>query len=46
MNIFVQPIDKAGSKDGVKRITAETARHLNNFLQGTTHVPLHQGLWW
>ena len=31
MNIFVQPIDKAGSKEGVKRITAETARDISNY---------------
>ncbi|HOB01743.1 prolyl oligopeptidase family serine peptidase [Casimicrobium huifangae] len=39
MNIFVQPIDKAGSKEGVKRITAETARDISNyFFKGPQHV--------
>ncbi len=39
MNIFVQPIDKVGSKEGVKRITAETARDISNyFFKGPQHV--------
>ncbi len=39
LNIFVQPIDKAGSKDGIKRVTAETARDISNyFFKGPQHV--------
>jgi len=39
MNIFVQPIDKIGSKDGIKRVTAETARDIPNFFfKGGKHV--------
>ncbi len=39
LNIFVQPIDKAGTKDGIKRVTAETARDISNyFFKGPRHV--------
>lgn len=39
LNIFVQPIDKVGSKDGIKRVTAETARSISNyFFKGPQHV--------
>ena len=39
MNVFVQPIDKAGSKDGIKRVTSETARDIANyFFKGPGHV--------
>ncbi|MEO7253599.1 MAG: S9 family peptidase [Casimicrobium sp.] len=39
MNIFVQPIDKIGTKDGIKRVTAETARDIPNyFFKGPQHV--------
>ena len=39
LNIFVQPIDKAGSKEGIKRVTAETARDISNyFFKGPQHV--------
>ncbi|MBL8311629.1 MAG: S9 family peptidase [Burkholderiales bacterium] len=39
MNIFVQPIGKAGSTEGVKRITSETARDISNyFFKGSQHV--------
>ena len=39
MNIYVQPIDKAGTKDGIKRVTAETARDISNyFFKGPQHV--------
>ena len=39
MNIFVQPIDKIGTKEGIKRVTAETARDIPNyFFKGPQHV--------
>lgn len=39
MNIFVQPIDKIGTKEGIKRVTAETARDIANyFFKGPQHV--------
>ena len=39
LNIFVQPIDKVGTKDGIKRVTAETARNISNyFFKGPQHV--------
>ena len=39
LNIFVQPIDKMGSKDGLKRLTSETARDISNFFfKGPQHV--------
>ena len=39
MNVFVQPIDKVGTKDGIKRVTAETARDIANyFFKGPQHV--------
>lgn len=39
MNIFVQPIDKVGTKEGVRRVTAETARDIPNyFFKGLQHV--------
>ena len=39
LNIFVQPIEKVGSKDGIKRVTAETARDISNyFFKGPQHV--------
>ena len=39
MNIFVQPIDKIGTKEGIKRVSAETARDIPNyFFKGPQHV--------
>ena len=39
LNIFVQPIDKVGSKEGIKRVTSETARDISNyFFKGPQHV--------
>jgi dipeptidyl aminopeptidase/acylaminoacyl peptidase len=39
MNIFVQPFDKVGSNEGIKRVTAETARDIPNFFfKGNDHV--------
>ena len=39
MNIFVQPINKVGTKEGIKRVTAETARDIPNyFFKGPQHV--------
>jgi dipeptidyl aminopeptidase/acylaminoacyl peptidase len=39
MNIFVQPFDKVGTNDGIKRVTAETARDIPNyFFKGPNHV--------
>lgn len=39
MNIFVQPIDKVGTAEGVRRITNETARDIPNFyFKGPGHV--------
>ena len=39
LNIFVQPIENVGSKDGIKRVTAETARDISNyFFKGPQHV--------
>ena len=31
MNVFVQPIEKVGSKDEIKRVTSETARDISGF---------------
>ena len=31
MNVFVQPIEKVGSKDDIKRVTSETARDISGF---------------
>jgi dipeptidyl aminopeptidase/acylaminoacyl peptidase len=37
--VFVQPIEKVGTKDGIKRVTAETARDISNyFFKGNGHV--------
>lgn len=39
MNVFVQPIGKVGSKDGIKRVTAETARDISSYsFKGPQHV--------
>lgn len=39
MNIFVQPIDKAGTPDGIRRVTTETARDIPDFFfKGPGHV--------
>jgi dipeptidyl aminopeptidase/acylaminoacyl peptidase len=39
MNIFVQPIEKVGTKEGIKRVTNETARDIPNyFFKGSNHV--------
>lgn len=39
MNIFVQPFDKVGTNDGIKRVTSETARDIPNFFfKGPNHV--------
>jgi dipeptidyl aminopeptidase/acylaminoacyl peptidase len=39
MNIFVQPFDKVGTNEGIKRVTAETARDIPNFFfKGPNHV--------
>jgi dipeptidyl aminopeptidase/acylaminoacyl peptidase len=39
MNIFVQPFDKVGTNDGIKRVTNETARDIPNFFfKGANHV--------
>ena len=39
MNIFVQPIDKVGTKDGIKRVTSETARDIAGyFLKSSTQA--------
>ncbi len=39
LNVFVQPIDKVGTQDGVKRLTSETARDVSNFFfKGPQHV--------
>jgi dipeptidyl aminopeptidase/acylaminoacyl peptidase len=38
-NIFVQPIEKVGTKDGIKRVTAETARDISGYsFKGNGHV--------
>jgi dipeptidyl aminopeptidase/acylaminoacyl peptidase len=38
-NVFVQPIDKVGTKDGIKRVTAETARDISGYsFKGNSHV--------
>jgi len=31
MNVFVQPIEKVGTKDDIKRVTSETARDISGF---------------
>ncbi len=39
MNIFVQPFDKVGTNEDIKRVTAETARDIPNFFfKGSNHV--------
>lgn len=39
MNIFVQPFEKVGTNEGIKRVTAETARDIPNyFFKGPNHV--------
>ena len=39
MNIFVQPAAKAGSKEGIRRLTDETARDIAGyFFKGPAHV--------
>lgn len=39
MNIFVQPFDRVGTSEGIKRVTAETARDIPNFFfKGPNHV--------
>ncbi len=39
MNIFVQPFEKVGTNDGIKRVTTETARDIPNFFfKGSNHV--------
>ena len=35
MNIFVQPMDKVGTTDGIKRITSETARDISGYFLKT-----------
>jgi dipeptidyl aminopeptidase/acylaminoacyl peptidase len=39
MNIFVQPIEKVGTTEGIRRITGESARDIPNFFfKGPRHV--------
>jgi dipeptidyl aminopeptidase/acylaminoacyl peptidase len=39
LNVFVQPVDKVGTQDGIKRLTSETARDISNFFfKGNQHV--------
>ncbi len=39
LNVFVQPIEKVGSQEGIKRLTSETARDVSNFFfKGPQHV--------
>jgi dipeptidyl aminopeptidase/acylaminoacyl peptidase len=39
MNIFVQPFDKVGTNEGIKRVTEEKARDIPNFFfKGPNHV--------
>jgi dipeptidyl aminopeptidase/acylaminoacyl peptidase len=38
-NVFVQPIDKVGTADGIRRVTAETARDISGYsFKGNGHV--------
>ena len=41
MNIFVQPMDKVGTKDGIKRITSETARDISGYFLKTATQALY-----
>ena len=41
MNIFVQPIDKVGTKDGIKRVTSETARDISGYFFKTATQVLY-----
>ena len=41
MNIFVQPIDKVGTKEGIKRVTSETARDISGYFFKTAYQVLY-----
>ncbi len=41
MNIFVQPIDKVGTKEGIKRVTSETARDIAGYFLKTATQALY-----
>ena len=41
MNIFVQPMDKVGTTDGIKRITSETARDISGYFLKTATQALY-----
>ena len=41
MNIFVQPIDKVGTQEGIKRVTSETARDIAGYFFKTATQVLY-----